>query len=518
MMTFNNINEFNQTINYKDEFIDQSSIGYIFGLSTWQSGLALIFLLVAIVALVLIYKKWGKKISLVSGFGIGIIGLIIFGIIFHYLPPTPYFQEDGSGITWVDEVNDWLMMPSSIFLSLISFVIPLYVFGSIILLINNQNKKAKSHAWMFSSSMILLIILPLIGIAVALLLLPLINLIPEGSVLVGGETEATENASIPNIVVMILPYSLMMFTSPAFLGSVVVFAILIGVVIKMMEKNHEQRHHDIVYFFETFKIVSNSYLKYVLLLIPLVIATRLPMLMLVPNVGQLEFVGYYLELFVIGGAIIMIILTTIILLVSPAKKYKMDTLVEHWANSVANPSLATMLPITKETTKKLGAGEDMSEITPTLGVSMGLVMCGGFTPTLIALLAANNVVVTDPGTSMITLGFIFLVIIYVFIASFGTSGVGHADSIIILAVLGSLGLTPEVYLTIMVIAPITELIAVGINSTGQIAATMVNDAFHYRKNPSCDIHDVVCTKEWELKEIQNHLKNLKANSSSTKKS
>ncbi len=486
------------------DYIDQNSVGYIFGLSTWQSGTALIFLLIATISIFFIYKKWGRITSLCLAFGIGLVGLVVFGYIFAISKPG--IPPEGS-ITWVDEVNNWLAMPSSIFLSLISFVIPLYVFTSIVLLINNQNKEAKNHAWMFSSSMILLVILPILGIAIGLAMIPLINLIPQDIIPYDpNNVIENENSSIPNIIVKILPYSLIMLTSPAFLGSVVIFAILLGIVIKTTEKNHAPRHHDIVFFFTTIKIVSDRYLGYVLMLIPLVIATRLPMLMMVENIDQLTFVSYYIGLFFLGGTIIMIILTTIIMIVSPAKKHKVDTLVNHWTNSVANPSLATMLPITKQTTRKLGASEDMSEITPTLGTSMGLVMCGGFTPTILALMTENNI-----ADNSLTLSFVFLVIIYVFIASFGTSGVSDADSIIVLAVLGSLGLPPEVYLTIMVVSPLTELVAILINSTGQIAVTMLNDKLHSKTISNYVTHENINTNEWEIKEIHKHLNSLKAN-------
>ncbi|NOQ50345.1 MAG: cation:dicarboxylase symporter family transporter [Mycoplasmataceae bacterium] len=460
----------------KNYSIDPNSIGHLFGLATWQSGLAFVFLLFSIGIVIFFTRKYNKRKALLVGIVTGLFGLIIFGIIYQYSAPTDniitIIHERGN-LTWIDETKTWLSMPSEIFIDLISLIIPLYVFTALVLLINNKKGDIKKTKSVFTSSIIGLIILPLIGIFVAFMFIPIIKLFPEGMIPVSNETiDIDGNTSIPIIINQLVPYSLIIFTDPAFLGSVVIFAILIGVTIRGMEKNHQQKHDEVVYFFETLKIVNSKYISYVILMIPLVIATRIPFLGLTNNLDQVKFIGWYLVIFIAGATLIMMILVSIILMFSNRNG---KALINHWGSSLGNPSLASMLPITENTVKNLGTCDEVSQITPTLGTSMGLVMCGGFTPTIIALLTANNY-----GSSQveITIGLILLIFIYVFIASLGTSGVGHADSLIILGVLGTLGFGPEIYLTILVISPITEFIAVLVNSTGHIATAIVVEKIH----------------------------------------
>lgn len=457
-----------------------NGFGEIIGISTWFSGFAFLFTILTIFLVIFWLKKIGRGKTIIYSLFLGFGGFIFFMLLINL----------GGTVSslGIQQAQDWLTLFSTIFISLLSFIIPIFIFNTIILLINRRGDDKKTHR-LFISSICFLVFFPIIGILVALLFIPLIVLISPQVIgpvsptpildWINAFFNNSDNQSLLTIFNTLIPNSINIFASTELIGAVVVIGFIFGIVIKLLNKENPREYNSIINFFETTNKINIKYISYVLVLIPFVIATRIPILALGFNINNqtgsanLFFLLYYFVFFVLGVMIILTILISIIAFFSPAKLNEIKkVLFFQWSNTFANPSLPTLIPVTTTSTLNLHVSKTVSEIVPTLGSVMGLIICGGFTPTLLALLAASSSGVP------INFAFVLTLIIFVIIISIGTSGITNADSIIAIAVLTAMGLSTDVYLVALAISPILEFLAIIGNSTGNLAAALLIDRWY----------------------------------------
>ncbi len=459
--------------------IDPNSIGYMFSLSTWQSLISFIFLLVFTATIFYISFKLKKRnLSILVSFIFGIVGMIIFGLIFSQTPPQEKpIDFDDVWITWDYEVRNWLTLYSNLFISGILLIVPLYIFVAIVnFIIDEKNNKISKKTYFVS--IFLLIILPIIGILIALLMIPIvnnINIIMDET----GEIWDSQPQNITEIISSSIGSSLDIFLSTESLLSILIFAIIIGFIIKSFKKNNSDEDEENLFessqrFFIIFKKIIVKYLKVIMLILPFAIGTRLSIMLMTkaPN-ENIKLVTLWLSIYTLGSIIIFIIFNSISLLISSNeinKKEKIRSLFNHFVFTLANPNTIVALNSTQETTKKLGVSEEMALLTPTKGTLMGLTMCSGFMPMLTLLFT------TKVTGEAINFNLILIATIIIFTISIGTIGMNSVDSVTVISALSALNMSSVFYLSIVfVLAPITEIIATINNTSGHIMSTIIAD-------------------------------------------
>ncbi len=462
--------------------IDTNTIGWLFQLSTWQSAVALIFLVVSFTLIILWKMRLKRLAKFTNLFAImlGLLGGIIFFVISNYtgndfssLPPG-----DPVPPTWETEALTWLNLMQGIFVALISFFVPLLIFSTIVLVITKREKDLSSKD--FFVSIISLIGLVAFGVLLAFAFYPLSKMINYDGL--EPATSGTVPNNLPSIFASWFPDSISIFTSPKFLISVVVMAFLFGIIINRLNKEKNEAANSIISFFEKVNLLFVRGIGLCLVLIPFVIASKLPTLFLNVYGIQAKDYGIFVGI-MIGASVIILIIGTILMMLLTIKtnikkhlfSYQKDALITGFFSQ----SSASTLPYTIEAARKLTNNSRVSTLTPTLGTSMGLIMCGGFFPTTVTLITAVN-------TPMFVINASFFIILF-FMAisvSIGVSGTPGTASITTTSLLQNNGLSLDVF-TVMGLSlePIIDPIRTLVNIHGVLVATMITDKLVNMKLP-----------------------------------
>ena len=451
--------------------INENGFLHFFGISTWPSLITLMFVIVVIVILsFLIYKK-RKTYTIITSFILGFLGLGLFMTLKYFVPVE--IPEGSEDIFWINEANDWLNLFGTIFISLLVIIIPLYLFTLIITFITNDNAEDIKKRD-YSISFISLSLLSFVGIIFALLLSPIILSIPKGWFI----SEIGENVnisnSLPGLISSSVGSSLSIFTNITSIISIVIFAILISISIKLANNEENNITKKSFGFFNNIKIVIEKYLMIVLILIPIAIATKIASIGLQDSLGSLKLMGTYLGIFWLGGISLFIILFIANLLFKNknSKEKRFDILSNQVKTVFLNQSTIASISSTISTSKKLGVDDKIANLTPTMGTVMGMIMCNGFSPMLIVLFSLANY-------GSLSLISVFIAIVIIMMLTVSSSGSGSADYTIILATLGTLGISSYFYTSI--ILPIQEInevtIVKPVNTLGHLFATQLTNKF-----------------------------------------
>lgn len=412
----------------------------------------IIFLLVSLILTGLTTYFKGKKIALIQGFILGIIGVSLFATIRYFIPIDK---------TQIDIADKWTNLPGKIFTDLIMTVIPLYVFVMIVLLfIDKSNNKINKKT--YAVSFLSLLGMSLFGIAIALFMIPLILLIPDNL----KNFNPGENESIEWIKIL-RNYSILIF---------ILLGVITGTTLKIAGKHKPKVDENSFIYFSNFKKYLFKYLQIIIYLVPFVIITTLTKFSLIElEKGKDIFLItiIYFGLYSFGSIIIFLSLLFINSLVSHSSetfKEKISLLLSHSLYVFGTQSTSASLPRTQEVARSLGVSQDISNLTPTKGIVMGMVMCNGFTPTLIILMSLNNY-------NNLTFLYVLLSVLLIFFLVISSSGAGSADYTITITTLGILNISNLFYLsTIMPIQEINEtLIAKPNNVYGHILASQITE-------------------------------------------
>ncbi len=454
--------------------IDTNTIGWLFQLSTWQSAVALVFLVVSF-SLIILWKKRSNRLAKFTNlFAIilGLLGGIIFFIISNYTGNdfSLLKPEDPIPPTWETEVLTWFNLMQGIFVALISFFVPFLIFSTIILVVTKRERDLSSKD--FFVSVLSLIGVVAFGVLLAFAFYPLSKTIKYDGLAPASEGAIPNN--LPSIFASWFPGSISIFTSPKFLISVVIMALIFGVIINKLNKEKNEAAISIIGFFEKLNLLFMRGISFCLLLIPFVIASKLPSLFLDIYGIQAKDYGIFIGIILAASAIILIIGTALMFLLTIKTNIKRH-LISYQKNALItgffSQSSASTLPYTIEAARNLTNNSRVASLTPTLGTSMGLIMCGGFFPTTVTLITAAN-------TPLFVINASFFVILF-FMAisvSIGVSGTPGTASITTTSLLQNNGLSLDIF-TVMGLSlePIIDPIRTAINIHAVLLATMITD-------------------------------------------
>lgn len=519
--------------------IDATSISGFFELSTWQAWLAISFVGVVIITFI-IYSKLTKKTKsypMAFGFALAGIGSLIFGLINQFFPPeqlagvqnifevpigiTDIGHEHGAGegiLTWHTEVTSWLGMLTSIYLGLIIIAIPLYVFVNLVsALVKKRGNKLTGKT--VGVNVVALGLMPLIGVAIAFALFPLIQfLIPEGTFSNADAIPLSEATTLPGVIKSIAPATLSIFGSIAGIASVSILALIFGFVIRKMKSERAKNANSIINFFEIGSDLMGRYMKLIFKMVPLVIATRLPLFSMSNFSMTGQVVGGFIAIYFIGWIAIFLIQSIMASFLVGKKSIWMNikrwfqvqipTMVEVFAHN----NTVAMTPKIIKNSRKLGSCNGVASFNGNLSTSLGTTMCGGFYPATILL---TTLVATGGETSGVQLGTMFA------LTSIITLLIPHApgsDVTLNVSLLGMFGMTTGVFEVMFTFMPINEPLNQMLNTNGKVLSALITEKFH--RNHKYDSHckqDGTCncethftkTKKISKEESMIPLENLK---------
>ncbi|BDU67365.1 MAG: hypothetical protein TYPL_0180 [Candidatus Tyloplasma litorale] len=448
---------YNELLNYYSPEIYSSSNN-----NEWflYFSLAIIFLFA--ISLIIIHLLKGRLFALITSLIFGVFLLILFISIVNGID----IKETNSNV--LEQINSIIIIPSYLFIFLITIAIPFYILFVVIEFITSStltNIKGRTYLTSFGS----LLLLSLFGIIIALLMLPIILLIPNNLFdpnIINGNVET----ELKPIILWFIDWRVILF--------ILLFSLIFGFVLRISFRKTEKLKNINIYFQRISKAIS-IYFSWVTKLVPYVILTRMASLGLLEldeasNLFSLMII--YMVIFWFGSIIIFSSLFGFNVFLSRkqlSKKESSKILIEQTLNVFAKQSIQASLPDTQATVRKLGVCEEISKLTPTKGVIMGMVMCNGFTPMLIILFSLMNY-------EQLTFTSVLITISLVMIFAISTSGQGSADYTIIMTALGIMGLPNAFYTSILL--PIQEInesiIAKPNNSLGHIVATQLTEKVH----------------------------------------
>ncbi len=525
--------------NYINSKQDPYGILQILGISHWQSLIVFLFVVISSAILIYLIIKKNKRILSIT-FLLALVGSIIYILLtgFCAVSETPgslksfdspdldgpkliwwfiawkdWLNTDGNNIgiiswsNWEQESQDWLMLSTNIFIELVLVIVPLFIFFTIVKTLNsNRHKQIKYNNLLKSFFSIWL--MPFIAITVAILMYPLIaqiNMVASPG-MIEDVFQDSQITTVPGIIDSAIPGSIGIFVSIEFILSVVVFSIFIGIMINVVHRHEHEKGESMIKFCVNAQMIINKYIKMVSLIIPIVLATRLPLLFDYHTLSE-TFIGLtlFILIFVLGWAIVISIELTITYLtmrnrstknfIRYARSYFTAAFVKHAA--------PVLLDETIKESESLGVSKDVAELTSSMSTSMGQSTCGGFYPAMIALMTIHLVIVgNDSSLGSIGLGniitFIFVLYLIIMITNLGMTGVPGADTAVIISVLGALGLPFEYFATVFVIDGIINRVRGIANAFGFVAANNVAErVIKTKKNKGKNIVDkgIVITGE-----------------------
>ncbi len=439
-------------------------------------------IIIAVVSMILIYGVYfwkGKVPALLTSLLFGFVSL--FG--FMYVINWSGLESNGDFNATLDSVRSVYNIIGFIFIRMILIVVPFYLILVIASLVFSENFgkiKASTYGVSFAS----LLTLSLIGIIIAMVMIPLVMLIPDSiwSDIINSNTIETLDGS--SEAASFNWFALIIF-------SIIILSFVISTIIRISMKGNIEK---LSQFTKKGLSYIGLYFKIIIFAIPLVLFTRLSTIGMTESLesatAQLAIMGIYIGMYMFGAIIIFAILFTWIILASDkglSFREKSKIIGKYSLTSFSNQSAAVTLPETINTTKELGVCEEIANLTPSKGLFMGMVMCNGFTPMLMSLFIIS-------GAGVLTIANVFLLAILIFTLSVSTSGAGSSDywitatsmSVVLTGGLGNIAYD-AIYLDVILPAhEINEMtVAKPLNGLGHISATLTTEMYHKSVTP-CD--------------------------------
>ncbi len=467
--------------------IDPNTIRHLFAISSWQSILALGLLIFGTVMMIIIWRKKGIKSVYMFGALTTVVISLLFGMFAtQFASETIPTDWEGEWVTWESEVISWFNLYWNIFFLAISFIIPLLIFVNIIYLINKDRHESKVTPGSFFKSSFALSMMVMLGIIIAMSMSWFFSFVQIPA------TESTEalpesSVTIPGIIDSAIPSSFSIFTSIEFILATVTAGVFFGFALKYLHNKKHNVGEPIIAFFETFHVLIAKYIKVISYLIPFAVVYRFPILFMFGATDALIGLGMFVVMFFFGLTVLIVAETIILYIFMPKIKGESKfarlkkTLPSFLAIAFAKHTPSILLDDTIKTTKSYGVSDNSAMITPTVGTSMGMSMCGGFYPTMIVIITAQL-----SGVDLNAAFFITLLIV-VWTSSIGISGVPGTDAAIVVAALGSLGLTSDYYATLYVFDGVLNIFRGLGNAVGFLAATVMYDRLFDKKVDNTEI-------------------------------
>ncbi len=267
-----------------------NSVGYLFQMTHWQTGLVFALMVVGMILIGLIWKRTSRAHAFFSALILGLTLGGIIGILDSFYPPVEshqllslYSEAGGTHPTpfpegsWQSEVLVWLEVVPGIFISAMFFIVPLLVFSQSVTTITrfgNKDYNSKNYFAALVFSMLLAILSMLVAYA----------LIPVWSRLnvdyfhntVDGSTVI--DPTIPGIIGTWVPSTVSIFTSIIYVVSLAGLGIFIGFIILYLIKTKNKSAKPLNNFFRNTNSLLKVSIDWVGRLLPFIVFCTIPQL------------------------------------------------------------------------------------------------------------------------------------------------------------------------------------------------------------------------------------------------
>lgn len=415
-----------------------------------------------------------KKIN--KSFNFRVVAALLLGIIFGSVLQI-FFGSTNKAVLFA---NSWISVVGGAYVRLLNMIVIPLIFISILTAIVRQDSKGLGK----KAGRVIFILLFTTAIAAFLgaIVTAIFNLSASSIQKGAQETQRAaqmlktlENMSSKTIqsqLIEIIPKN--PFAAMAGMGSnatlaVVVFSTLIGISALQLRKINQDSAekfksfvlmlHDVVMRLVQIilrltpygvlalmtKVVSTSNIKEILKLVNFVVANYLAILLM----------------FVVHGIIILLIG------LNPIKFFKKSAPTLLFAFS--SRSSAGTLPLTvSNQIENLGVDEGISNLSSSLGVSIGQNGCAGIYPAMLAAMIAPTL-----GINPFGILFLLKLVIITAFASFGIAGVGGGATFAAITVLSAMGFPVELAGLLVAIEPLIDMARTALNVSGATVAGVV---------------------------------------------
>ncbi len=484
--------------------IEDNKVLQFIAISHWETAIIIWFILFSAIIL-FYYQHKGDEHLMSKSFKLVLLGGIIFGLMTGFLRPSE--EEIALGHSWLQESTMWLYLVSIVFMFLMLFIVPFLIFFTIIrTLISSRENKIKPSTMI--KAFFSIWFLPFIAITVAILLYPLIRMIPPFPNPTPQPFDGTIT-TVPGIIYSAIPITIGIFFGSGKILAVVILSIFVGTTFSILIKTKPERSEELVNLVVIPQKIISKMIYHVSLLVPLLIATRIPVLFDVKTmVETFKGISIFFAVFLIGWFIVLTIeiLITAVLMRNRDWKHFFKFIKRYFGITFIKHAAAVHMEDTIRESEELGVSKDVAELTSSMSTSMGQSTCGGFYPAMIALTTLSMMIQTDaPGLpEVFTVGWIvsFIITIYVVImtTNLGMTGVPGADTGVILSVLAGVGL-PSTYFSVVfsVDAIINHIRGIG-NAFGFIAANNIAERVIHSKRSNEKAKEKIFDEKKDIKQ------------------
>ena len=449
----------------------------LIGVSFYQTLIIVISLIIALISIIFYWKKHKnfQKITLFSFLFALIIGIIIL-LLVYLTPESSRMVMDKSGNliswTWKDETQVLLLMFTNIYLSLIFISIPFLIFVMIVMLVIKKNEISNSKSFFFKTFMSLLIPI-LIGMFIAIALIPLVNKIELNIINISSKNVFTFITVISetfiNTGIMFVEFFPLIVLVPV--------SIIIGFSIKFYFTKNPSSKDKVIKNFSVTKDVLVNYLEIISFSLPLIIITRISSIFLRPSIfiELLKFIGVFL----LGLFFIILVLNIINLIIQKSFKEYFKYYWSYILIAFVKSNSMNYLPDTIRVSEKMGVDKNISEITSIFGLNVGPAICSGYYLMLIGLIGLNTI-------NAITFSNVLIMFLLIMVVNLTTSGLKGGDemarNIVLSSMTASLGIDSIFYYgSIFAIESILEPIRHIGNSTSYLTSNIINQRWNRKK-------------------------------------
>lgn len=410
----------------------------IMGITYWQTTVMVWYVLISTIILGY-YRAIDDQKIITKAFLFVLLGGII------YLLLTGLVYNDA----WVIEANFWLISITGVFMLLMIIIVPFFIFFTIIrtMVASRENKISIENMF---KSFFSIWLMPLIAITIAIIMIPLIMLIPPFSIndnnLNTGDFNS-ELTTIPGIIFSAIPSALGMFLGVGKVLSVVFLSIFIGVILTIMHSRYHKESEQVIHTVTHMHTFITTLIRWIAMMIPMVIATRLVILFDITTMkSTFESLIIFMLIFLIGwGTVVLVeLIITFLTMKNRSKKNFFRYIKDYFLTAFIKHAAAILLEETIKESKELGVSEEVAELTSSMSTSMGQSTCGGFYPAFVAIMTASMAISDgsiDPPTLGVILSFLLVMYIVIMVTNLGMTGVPGADTAVILSVLSGVGLS-----------------------------------------------------------------------------
>jgi len=242
-------------------------------------------------------------------------------------------------------------------------------------------------------------------------------------------------------------------------------------IIKMMENSKDKKQYAKSFRNgnETINEVINSSISVVIKLLPYVIASILPKMFINDASQNISGILIFSVLVITGSMLNTGILVGLQLLFKPNKisnKQYLSNLKEPLTVSFVTQSSAVTSPYTIKALEKSGVDSVNATITPSIAASLGQISAGFYT--IVLIFATASVQGTDIDATFIIMAFLMSVV-----TSFGVPGVPGGATAKNMAILTSMGLPTNFFLSTISIDFFLDMFQTQANISGAMAASQI---------------------------------------------